>query len=81
MFAFPKLPEEYEPQEPSDGLPAHEVAQLKGHDGPVFAVRYNQQGTYCVTGGKVRFCLYLLHALMLYPRVCIMSHHLPASTP
>ena len=57
MYSFPKLPDEYDPQEPgesaSQGLPANEVAQLKGHEGPVFAVRYNQQGTYCVTGGKV----------------------------
>eukprot|EP00983_Pelagomonas_calceolata_P119786 1160639-Pelagomonas_calceolata.AAC.2 len=52
MYSYPKLPEEYEHQDPGDGLPSHEVAQLKGHEGPVFAVRYNQQGTYCVTGGK-----------------------------
>mmetsp|Transcript_14765 Transcript_14765/g.39830 ORF Transcript_14765/g.39830 Transcript_14765/m.39830 type:complete len:322 (-) Transcript_14765:356-1321(-) len=59
MYSYPKLPEEYEHQDPGDGLPSHEVAQLKGHEGPVFAVRYNQQGTYCVTGGKDRnICLW-----------------------
>jgi hypothetical protein len=53
MYSFPKLPDEYEPQGHNDGLPCHEALQLKGHEGPVFVVRYNQQGTYCVSGGKV----------------------------
>jgi hypothetical protein len=27
---------------------------LTGHEGPVLVVRFNKQGTYCLSGGKVR---------------------------
>jgi hypothetical protein len=57
MYSFPALPEEYEPdrrQAGLDALPSSELHQLKGHEGPVFAVRYNQQGTYCLSCGKVK---------------------------
>jgi hypothetical protein len=34
-------------------LPTQEAAVLRGHDGPVLAVRFNEQGTYCLSCGKV----------------------------
>lgn len=39
--------------EPVPELPHTEAAVLKGHDGPVFAVRFNFTGTYCLSCGKV----------------------------
>lgn len=39
---------------PSEHLPTNEHAVLKGHEGPVLAVRFNRQGTYCLSCGKVR---------------------------
>ncbi len=38
---------------PSEHLPTEEHAVLKGHDGPVLSVRFNTQGTYCLSCGKV----------------------------
>ena len=35
-------------------LPHSEEHVLKGHEGPVLAVRFNTQGTYCLSCGKVR---------------------------
>ncbi|KAK9798539.1 hypothetical protein WJX73_000934 [Symbiochloris irregularis] len=35
-------------------LPRTETACLQGHEGPVYAVRFNTTGTYCLTGGKDR---------------------------
>jgi hypothetical protein len=63
MAQYPKLPEEYEEadRDRSNSLPCHEVQLLKGHEGPVFAVRYNRQGTYCVSCGKVRCAHMLVH--------------------
>ena len=34
-------------------LPKEEIFCLKGHDGPVLAVRFNKAGTYCLSCGKV----------------------------
>lgn len=54
MYSFPALPEEYEASKPAgDGLPCKELNSLKGHEGPVLAVRFNTQGTYCMSCGKV----------------------------
>ena len=50
---FPKLPEEYEPEAPALRLPCQEARALKGHEGAVLAVRFNDQGTYCLSCGKV----------------------------
>jgi hypothetical protein len=38
---------------PTEHLPNQEHAVLKGHDGPVLSVRFNTQGTYCLSCGKV----------------------------
>ncbi|KAK3279287.1 hypothetical protein CYMTET_12816, partial [Cymbomonas tetramitiformis] len=35
-------------------LPKSEVAVLRGHEGPVLAVRFNHNGQYCLTCGKDR---------------------------
>jgi hypothetical protein len=49
---------------PNEKLPSSEAYCLKGHEGPVLAVRFNSQGTYCLTCGKVRcFC----GGLVLHP--------------
>lgn len=53
-YSFPRLPEEEDVQAPGTGLPSHELQVLRGHEGPIFAVRWNRQGTYCVSCGKVR---------------------------
>lgn len=37
---------------PAEHLPCKEHAVLRGHDGPVLAVRFNRQGTYCLSCGK-----------------------------
>mmetsp|Transcript_2633 Transcript_2633/g.4479 ORF Transcript_2633/g.4479 Transcript_2633/m.4479 type:complete len:314 (+) Transcript_2633:27-968(+) len=56
---FPGLPEDYAPKVASEGLPCVETQELKGHDGPVFAVRYNTTGNYCLSCGKDRkICLW-----------------------
>lgn len=39
---------------PNEPLPTHEAAVLRGHEGPVLAVRFNPAGTYCLSGGKDR---------------------------
>ena len=39
---------------PQEHLPRSEEHVLKGHEGPVLAVRFNTQGTYCLSCGKVR---------------------------
>eukprot|EP00197_Chlamydomonas_leiostraca_P014689 CAMPEP_0202867786 /NCGR_PEP_ID=MMETSP1391-20130828/9621_1 /ASSEMBLY_ACC=CAM_ASM_000867 /TAXON_ID=1034604 /ORGANISM="Chlamydomonas leiostraca, Strain SAG 11-49" /LENGTH=313 /DNA_ID=CAMNT_0049547851 /DNA_START=81 /DNA_END=1019 /DNA_ORIENTATION=+ len=59
-YQYPKLPEEYVAEKPAgDGLPCKEAHQLKGHEGPVLAVRFNVPGTYCLSCGKDRnICLW-----------------------
>ena len=59
MIIGPGLPEDYERASFANSkggvrLPSKELHVLKGHDGPVFAVRFNKAGTYCMTCGKVR---------------------------
>jgi hypothetical protein len=39
---------------PNEHFPNKEAAVLTGHEGPVLVVRFNKQGTYCLSGGKVR---------------------------
>lgn len=39
--------------EPSEHFPTSASYELKGHEGPVYAVRFNSQGTYCLSCGKV----------------------------
>ena len=58
MIIGPGLPEDYDAAsfahcKGGDRLPSKETHVLKGHDGPVFAVRFNKAGTYCVSCGKV----------------------------
>mmetsp|Transcript_19005 Transcript_19005/g.56607 ORF Transcript_19005/g.56607 Transcript_19005/m.56607 type:complete len:327 (-) Transcript_19005:357-1337(-) len=54
----PQLPEEVEVAgrraAGGDWLPSREARSLKGHEGPVFAVRWNKAGTYCLSCGKDR---------------------------
>lgn len=38
----------------TEHLPTRETATLVGHDGPVLAVRFNSQGTYCLSCGRDR---------------------------
>ena len=38
---------------PLERLPTTEQHCLQGHEGPVLAVRFNSQGTYCLSCGKV----------------------------
>jgi mitogen-activated protein kinase organizer 1 len=45
---------------PDEHLPTAEAAVLTGHSGPVLAVRFNTQGTYCLSCGKASFALYLM---------------------
>lgn len=46
----PQLP----PSFVTENLPNHFLSELTGHDGPVLAVRFNSNGNYCVSCGKVR---------------------------
>lgn len=39
--------------EPTEHFPTSASYELKGHEGPVYAVRFNGQGTYCMSCGKV----------------------------
>jgi mitogen-activated protein kinase organizer 1 len=41
---------------PLEHFPNKEAAVLTGHEGSVLVVRFNSQGTYCLSGGKVRCC-------------------------
>lgn len=50
----PEAPSEY--ASPLEHLPCKEVITLSAHDGPVLAVRFNSQGTYCMSCGKVSIC-------------------------
>jgi hypothetical protein len=38
----------------AEHLPTQLAHELKGHEGAVLNVRFNTQGTYCLTCGKVR---------------------------
>jgi mitogen-activated protein kinase organizer 1 len=67
---FPGFPEDYVGTDHGDAsglrndasthvLPSHLLHELRGHEGPVLAVRYNAAGTYCLTCGKDRtICLW-----------------------
>lgn len=37
-----------------EALPGELLHELKAHDGPVLAVRFNRAGTYCLSAGRVR---------------------------
>ena len=53
---YPLLPEDYAEANKAaarNKLPSKEQRTLKGHEGPVLAVRFNTAGTYCLTCGKV----------------------------
>ena len=57
MFIGPGLPEDYSTSEKfagGDVLPYLLLNTLQGHEGPVFAVRFNHNGQYCITCGKDR---------------------------
>ena len=43
----------------TEHLPTEEAFCLKGHEGPVLAVRFNSTGTYCLSCGKVRWLILL----------------------
>jgi hypothetical protein len=40
--------------DPAEQLPSKEVFVLAGHEGAVLNVRFNTQGTYCLSCGKAR---------------------------
>lgn len=48
----PQLPGQE--QETGEPLPSTLQHELKGHDGPVLAVRFNRTGTYCLSAGRDR---------------------------
>jgi hypothetical protein len=58
---------------PNEKLPSSEAFCLKGHEGPVLAVRFNALGTYCMSCGKVRAgfaaaaCSMQCHAALSHP--------------
>ncbi len=52
-------------------LPNEEAHCLKGHEGPVLAVRFNRSGTYCLSCGKV-----LPHNLILHSKEQSPAMHL-----
>ena len=39
---------------PTKHLPSQQALVLKGHEGAVLAVRFNNTGSYCLTCGKVK---------------------------
>lgn len=41
-------------QDAGEKLPSELQHELKAHDGPVLAVRFNRAGTYCLSAGRVR---------------------------
>lgn len=48
----PRLPDEQDDYvEPE--IPSTLMQTLRGHEGPVLAVRFNVQGSYCISCGKV----------------------------
>jgi hypothetical protein len=47
-------------QDAGEALPGELLHELKAHDGPVLAVRFNRAGTYCLSAGRVRVFLHLL---------------------
>lgn len=48
----PRLPDEQDHDlEPE--IPSTLMQTLRGHEGPVLAVRFNVQGSYCISCGKV----------------------------
>lgn len=53
VFAVPLMPAKAN-AELTERLPTEEAFCLKGHEGPVLAVRFNNSGTYCLSCGKVR---------------------------
>ncbi len=40
---------------PTEHLPSEAAHVLQGHEGAVLNVRFNTQGTYCLSCGKVSF--------------------------
>lgn len=49
----PQLPPEEATSAAVAQLPDSKSVELKGHDGPIFAVRFNKSGSYCLSCGKV----------------------------
>jgi hypothetical protein len=41
-------------QDAGEALPGELQHDIKAHDGPVLAVRFNRAGTYCLSAGRVR---------------------------
>jgi mitogen-activated protein kinase organizer 1 len=48
----------------TESLPKGELNILRGHDGPVLAVRFNTSGTYCLSCGKVRPSIALIPVML-----------------
>ena len=64
VFTVPLMPAKAD-AELTEHLPTEEAFCLKGHEGPVLAVRFNSTGTYCLSCGKVQgaasICIWLCH--------------------
>ena len=45
-----------------EGIPSNPVTLVKGHTGPIYTVKFNNVGEYCMTGSEDRsVCLYNPH--------------------
>ena len=53
-----------------EALPTQELYCLRGHDGPVLAVRFNTAGTYCLSCGKVSWVVCMRISTHGGPRLC-----------
>ena len=54
MYFGPNLPSEALEEEAKEQVPCTFMRTLTGHEGPVLAVRFNGQGSHCISCGKVR---------------------------
>lgn len=51
MEIGPQLPQKKDGNQ--ENLPSKLLSTLKGHEGAALSVKFNTQGTYCISTGKV----------------------------
>ena len=51
--------EEEEKQEIKSKIPLTPRHTLEGHTGPIYVVKFNKEGDYCMSGSQVKIILYL----------------------